>query len=97
MSGILKHTNQPGPCFADAINSLVQDCDHEYYMSAIGHSSGTLERAKRGRLRILEAINEMERMKKEVCCLACRQELNLQIELQRNGVLEIERVWKLSE
>jgi hypothetical protein len=97
MSGILKHTNQPGTCFADAINSLVQDCNHEYYMSAIGSSSGTLERAKHGRLRILEAINEMERMKKEVGCLACRQEINLQIKLQSNGVLEIERVWKLSD
>lgn len=94
MSGIPKHTNRPEKCFADAINALAGDCDHEYYMSATGPPTGTLERAKRGRLRILEAIIEMDRMKKEISCLACHQEIERQLKLQRDGVLEIERVWK---
>jgi len=97
MSVSLEHTNQSGKCFAEAINSLAEDCDHEYYVSALGPLSGTLERASRGRLRILEGIMELERMKKEVSCLACHQEIQQQIELQRDGVLEIQRVWKWSE
>jgi len=97
MSGILKHIKQPGKCSADAINSLAEDCNHEYYMSAMGPSSGTLERAKRGRLRILEGIIELKNMDKNVSCLACHGEIERQIKLQRDGVLEIERAWKLSE
>ncbi|SRR6266498_957663 len=97
MNGILNHTNKPEKRFAEAISSLADDCDNEYYMSALGSPHSTLERAKRGRLRILEWITEFENLNKKVSCLACHQEITQHIELQRDGVLEIERVWKLSE
>jgi hypothetical protein len=97
MTTDLEHTNQPDKCLAGAIKVLAEDCDHEYYMSAIEPPSGTLERAKRGRFRILEGIIELERMNREVSCSACRQEIKRQINHQREGLLEIERVWKLFE
>ena len=96
MSGVSNHSNQPGTCFADAIRSLADDCDNEYYMSAMGSPSGSLERARRGRLRILEWITEFENLNEKASCLACHQEITRHMERQRDGVLEIERVWKLS-
>jgi hypothetical protein len=97
MSGMLNHTNEPGKCFAESINSLAEDCDHEYHISALGPLSGTLERAKRGRLRILEAMIVLESLNQKIYCFACHEEIKRQTKLQREGILEIERVWNLSE
>ena len=93
----LKHTDEPDKCWAASIKAVAEDCDHEYYISAMGPPSGTLERARRGRLRILEGIIELERMEQEISCLACHEEVQRQIKLQRDGLLEIAKAWDLSE
>lgn len=95
MTENITHTNKPEECYIDYIDSIVETCNNEYYMSAIGPPLGNLERAKRGRLRILESILELKKIDEKASCLACHQEIQKQISLQRNGVLEIESVWKL--
>jgi hypothetical protein len=90
------HTNRSDECFIDHISSIVEKCDHEYYMSALGPPQGSLERAKRGRKRILESIVELEKIDTEASCSACHEEIQSQIKKQRDGVLEIEKVWKLT-
>jgi hypothetical protein len=37
MAENLPHTNKPGECYFDHINSIAETCDNEYYMSASGH------------------------------------------------------------
>ena len=95
MTENLPHTNKPGECYFDHINSIAEACDNEYYMSASGHPFSSLERAKRGRSRILESILELKKVDEKVSCLGCHQEIQKQINLQSDGVLEIESVWKL--
>lgn len=95
MTENLIHTNKPGECYIDHINSIAEASDNEYYMSASGPPFTSLERAKRGRSRILESILELKKIDEKVSCLACHQEIQKQINLQSTGVLEIESVWKL--
>lgn len=87
------HTNKPTECFIERINSIAEICDNEYYMSALGTPVGSLERAKRGRLRILEAIDELEDIDKKTSCSACHQEIKSQLLRQRDAISEIENAW----
>jgi hypothetical protein len=97
MNQEMAHTNKDGECYIKLINSIVVECDNEYYMSALGPPLGDLERAKRGRSRILNHIQELKKLEQKVACTACRHEIEKQINIQMNGVLEIENIWKLGE
>jgi hypothetical protein len=90
----LTHTNQPGGCLADQILKMAEDCDHEYYMSALGPPMGDKERARRGRVRIEECAKQFEQMRQSVTCKACLTELDRQLELQRKALDEIESAWR---
>ncbi|MBI4762098.1 MAG: hypothetical protein ACOYYF_11090 [Chloroflexota bacterium] len=87
------HTQKPAECFVERINSIAEMCDNEYYMSALGVPFGSLERARRGRLRIMEVIAELEDMGKKASCPACHQEIKAQIQRQRHAIAEIENAW----
>lgn len=89
------HTKKPEECYINYVNSIVETCDNEYYMSAVGSPLGNLARAKRGRLRIMESIAELEKLDKKTSCLACHQEIKSQIQRQRGAISEIENVWNL--
>ena len=93
----LVHTNDPLGCFLDEIRSIADYCDQEYYMSAMGPSHGTVERAKRGRSRLLEGIADLEAIRRQITCPACRLEVEDQINIQTKGIIEIENAWNLGE
>ncbi len=88
-----QHTNQLETCQAKRIQTLAELCDNEYYMSAGGPILGNLERAKRGLRRIKGYLHELEALKLEVECPACKQEIERQIALQKQAIQEIEAAW----
>lgn len=90
---IEQHTDEPGTCQLERIRALADLCDNEYYMSAAGPPVGSQERAKRGHNRIEQCLHELEALKYEVECLACRQEIDRQMMLQQKAIQEIEQVW----
>jgi len=89
------HTNKLNECFIKNINRIAETCDNEYYMSALGPPLGTLERAKRGKARIIEGIAELQKIYQNASCVAYRKEVVTQIERQENGLLEIKNIWNL--
>lgn len=91
-----KHSNTEGECWRAHIPRLGDTCDQEYYLSAGGPLLGNRERAERGRSRIIEWIAELEVLKGQSTCVACLQEIEMQIELQRRAVLEIEAAWSVT-
>lgn len=95
MTESLSHTNKLNECFITEINRIVEICDNEYYMSALGPPLGTLVRAKRGRARIMEAIAQLQKIRQTAICLVCLKEIESQIQKQENGLLEIESVWNI--
>ena len=91
---IIEHTNDPIGCHREQIQDIAESADNEYYMSAGGPRLGiNRERAKRGRSRIVQYISDLEKLRETATCPACQREIERQIELQRNGVLEIDHVW----
>lgn len=95
MTEPVRHTNKLNECFINDINRIAEISDNEYYMSALGPPLGTLERAKRGRSRILEAIDELRKIDQKTTCSVCHEEIITQIQRQANGVLEINNIWNL--
>ncbi len=90
-----QHTEKPSECQHHTIQQLAEECDNEYYMSALGPEFGQDEkRAKRGRDRILGRIKRFRLLEREVTCQACIDEIARQIELQEQGIDEIERIWQ---
>jgi len=62
-------------------------------MSAAGSPIGSRERAERGRAKIQQWIHELEMLKEQIDCPACRQEIDMQVTLQKEALREIEAVW----
>ena len=90
-----EHSHIPNECHQEHIQELAKQCDNEYYMSALPAVTNK-ERAMRGRSRILEAIEKFKHLLAITKCAPCRFEINRQIDLQREGLKEIEHVWNLS-
>ncbi len=84
-------------CCKECIQDIAESCDNEYYMSAIGPKMGNLERAIRGRDRIKQWITDLERLRENVSCSACRNEIKQQIPLQKKAIQEIEDIWGMDE
>ncbi len=91
----MQHTNIPLECQYQLIQELAEQCDTEYYMSALGPPQGNSERARRGRTRILENIDRLKSLEMVVKCPACNTEIVKQIQLQTEGLREIEKVWQV--
>ncbi len=95
LSQELQHTDIPSECCAKLIKELAEQCDNEYYVSVLCSPQGNIERARHGRTRILEAIDRLKSLVREIKCPACHTEIERQIQLQTNGIREIERVWQM--
>ena len=95
LSEELQHTNIPSECQSKLIQELAEQCDNEYYTSALGPPQGNNERARRGRTQILEDIDRLKSLEREVKCPVCHTEIARQIQLQAKGIREIERVWQM--
>jgi hypothetical protein len=96
------HTNIPSECEQQLIQELAELADHEYYMLGMGPDFGAGEnpdpdrrrgRYVRGRARMLETIAQMRELQSRLKCKACLMELSKQIQLQTQGLREIERAW----
>ena len=91
---VAEHTNDPIGCHRAEIQDIAESDDHEFYMSALGPEFGANRgRANRGRNRIVQFIIDLGKLRETVICPACQREVERQIEMQRKGVLDIERVW----
>lgn len=90
-----EHTGISGECAREEIQELVEEADSEYYASSLGPPEGTKERAKKGLIRIQKIVREMKKMRHRLECPACHQEIERQIDVQNQGIDEIEDVWEL--
>jgi len=98
------HTNIPSECEQQLIRELVELADHEYYMLGLGPDFGVgegsdpdrrRERYVRGHKRVLETIARMRELQSRLKCKACLMELATQLQLQNQGLREIERAWDI--
>ena len=89
------HTDNTIECQHNLIQELVEQCDHEYYLSALAPPVGNRERAERGRARITASMERLKMLAEELECSACHDEIATQIALQGDALLEIERVWQI--
>lgn len=93
---IFEHTLISSECERALIQEISEIGDNEYYLSASGPPYGNIERAKRGRKRILENIEKLELLKEQIKCLASRSLVLEQITSHTQAIHEIDNVWKLN-
>jgi hypothetical protein len=89
-----EHSHITNECYQERIQELAETYDNEYHMSALPLVTNK-ERAIRGQARILQAIEEFKELLQNTKCIACLEEINRQILLQKEGLREIEQVWNL--
>lgn len=92
---IFEHTLIQSECERALIQEISESGDNEYYLSASGSPYGNIERAKRGRKRILENIEKLELLKEQIKCLACHSIVLEQITSHTRAISEIDNAWKL--
>jgi hypothetical protein len=80
-------------CHQDRIQELAEYCDHEYYMSALPHT--TSNRAIKGSSNISESLEEFKRLLEITECKPCHNKIINQIMLVEEGLQEIETVWNI--
>ena len=99
-----KHTNIPTECEQLLIKELAEIADNEYYMSALDPEAFSEElseperrrgRALRGHKRILETVTKFRELQSRLKCKTCLLELSEQLQLQTQGLSEIERAWNI--
>ena len=91
---MLEHTLIPSECEHILIQEISESGDNEYYFSALGPPIGDFERAMRGRKRILENIEKLEALIKEIKCPACHSIILEQITSHTQAIEEIDNAWK---
>ena len=92
-----EHLGRVPVCQQERIQELAEDCDNEYYLSAIGVPLGDRARAIRGLSRIRKWLSEFENLRLVVECPACLQENDRQLHLQQAAIGEIVRAWEVQE
>jgi hypothetical protein len=91
---MLEHTLIPSECEHILIQEISESGDNEYYFSALGLPIGDFERSMRGRKRILNNIEKLEALIKEIKCTACHSIILEQIKSHTQAIEEIDNAWK---
>jgi hypothetical protein len=66
-------------------------------MSAVGPSIGNRERALRSYDRLKTCLTELEALRDNLSCPACIEELERQLQLQREAIREVGQLWEVEE
>ena len=93
---IFEHTLIRSECELALIQEISEAGDNEYYLSASGSPYENIERARRGRKRILENIEQLRLLKEQIKCPACNSLVLKQITSHICAIREIDNVWKLN-
>jgi len=67
-----KHTSVPIECQQTAIQEISEIGDNEYYLSALNTTNRDVERARRGRIRIINNLEKLKELQRIVKCPACQ-------------------------
>jgi len=91
---MLEHTLIPSECEHVLIQEISEGGDNEYYFSALDPPIGGFERAMRGRKRLLENIEKLQALIKEIKCPACHSIILEQNKSHTQAIQEIDNAWK---
>ena len=94
ITSFLEQNHDISSCFRLRIQELAEQCDHEYYMSALPYMINK-QRAMRGYSRIIAAVEEFKQLLEFTECKPCREQIANQLLLQDGSLREIKAVWNL--